>query len=73
MTTAQELIRIDITESGRQMQQYYKSSSLPFAERRKHKPKGCQYRRDRVLHSIMRREMEKALFLLAEPARKGGE
>lgn len=82
MTTAQEFIRIDITQSGRLLRQYYKSSSLPWPERRKYRPEVCQYRRDKVLHQIMRREMAKVLesiskmqfsSLAGQPARKGGE
>ncbi|WP_460522422.1 DUF7301 family protein [Erwinia aphidicola] len=56
------------------MQRYYKSSSLPFTEKRKHKPEVCKYRRDRVLHAIMNREMERVLRIIGarQPARKGG-
>lgn len=75
MTTAQELIRIDITQSGRLLRQYYKSSSLPWPERRKYRPEVCQNRRDKVLHKIMQREMERAIRIVSagQPARKGGE
>ncbi|MDI3438319.1 hypothetical protein QLG07_02455, partial [Erwinia sp. V90_4] len=64
MTTAQQLIHHDIAQSNHIMQRYYKSSSLPFIEKRKHKPEVCKYRRDRVLHAIMNREMERVLRII---------
>lgn len=73
MTTAQDLIRIDIIESSNQINKYSRASSLPPIEKRKNKPEVCHYRRDRVLHRIMQLEMERALYLLGQPARKGGE
>lgn len=64
MTTAQQLIHHDIVQSNRIMQRHYKSSSLPLTEKRKHEPEVCKYRRDRVLHAIMQREMERVLRII---------
>lgn len=73
MTTAQELIHGDIMQSGRELKRYYKATNLPFSEGYENRPDPCHYRRDRVLHRIMQLEMERALYLLGQPARKGGE
>ncbi|MHA3924551.1 DUF7301 family protein [Klebsiella oxytoca] len=45
-------------QSGALRKRYWQSSSLPFSEKRKHRPQPCRFRRDRVLQKIMRREME---------------
>ncbi|MGU3723680.1 DUF7301 family protein [Klebsiella aerogenes] len=45
-------------QSGALSKRYWQSSSLPFREKRKHRPQPCRFRRDRALQKIMRREME---------------
>lgn len=73
MTTAQQLIHRDMEQSHRLMMRYYKASSLPWIEKRDNKPEVCKYRRDRVLHAIMNREMERVLRIIGagQPARGG--
>lgn len=58
VSTVGELARSDMEHSGALRKRYWQSSSLPFRERRKHRPQPCRFRRDRVLQKIMRREME---------------
>lgn len=57
-STVGEIVRSDMVQSGALRKRYWQSSSLPFRERRKHRPQPCHFRRDRVLQKIMRREME---------------
>lgn len=61
MTTAQQLIQHDIKESLVILNRHAMASSLSLSERRKHRPVIRTYPRDRVLHAIMRREMEFAI------------
>ncbi len=58
VSTVGELARSDMEHSGALRKRYWQSSSLPFRERRKHRPQPYRFRRDRVLQKIMRREME---------------
>ncbi|MGR7336751.1 DUF7301 family protein [Klebsiella aerogenes] len=58
VSTVGELARSDMEQSGALRKRYWQSSSLPFREKRKHRPQPCRFRRDRVLQKIMRREME---------------
>ena len=74
MTTAQQLIHHDMKQSHRLMMRYYKSSSLPWIEKRDNKPEVCKYRRDRVLNAIMQREMKRVLRIIgAGQQARGGE
>ncbi|WP_458294584.1 DUF7301 family protein [Klebsiella aerogenes] len=57
-STVGEIVRSDMEQSGALRERYWKSSSLPFRERRKCRPQPFHFRRDRVLQKIMRREME---------------
>ncbi|HIC8950928.1 TPA: DUF7301 family protein [Klebsiella pneumoniae] len=57
-STVGELVRSDMERSGALRKRYWQSSSLPFREKRKHRPQPYRFRRDRVLQKIMRREME---------------
>lgn len=57
MTDAKDLIRIDIIEQGHARRRYFKQSNLPTEEAFANKPAGKTYRRDRVLHRMMRLEM----------------
>ncbi|WP_326494852.1 DUF7301 family protein [Klebsiella aerogenes] len=57
-STIGEIVRSDMEQSGAHRKRYWQSSSLPFREKRKHRPQPCHFRRDRVLQKIMRREME---------------
>lgn len=61
MTDAKDLIRIDIMEQGRERRRYFKQSNLPTKEAFSNKPAAKTYRRDRVLHRLMRIEMAWAL------------
>jgi len=73
MTTAQPLIHRAMAQSHRLMMRYYKASSLPWIEKRDNKPEVSKYRRDRVLHAIMQREMERVLRIIgAEHPARGG-
>ncbi|HHT2832378.1 TPA: DUF7301 family protein [Klebsiella aerogenes] len=58
VSTVGEIVRSDMEQSGVLRKRYWQSSSLPFREKRKHRPHPCHFRRDRVLQKIMRREME---------------
>ncbi|WP_432648799.1 DUF7301 family protein [Klebsiella oxytoca] len=58
VSTVGEIVRSDMEHSGALRKRYWQSSSLPFREKRKHRPQTCRFRRDRVLQKIMRREME---------------
>lgn len=58
VSTVGEIVRSDMEQSGALRKRYWKSSSLPFRERRKHRPQPCHFRRDKVLKKIMHREME---------------
>lgn len=57
-STVGEIVRSDMEQSGAHRKRYWQSSSLPFREKRKHRPQPCHFRRDKVLKKIMRREME---------------
>lgn len=57
MTDARDLIQIDIIEQGHARRRYFKQSNLPTKEAFSNKPAGKTYRRDRVLHRLMRLEM----------------
>ncbi|HBZ1969539.1 TPA: hypothetical protein MHM03_15725 [Klebsiella pneumoniae] len=57
-STVGEIVRSDMVQSGALRKRYWQSSSLPFREKRKHRPQPCHFRRDRVLQKIMRREIE---------------
>lgn len=61
MTTAKELMAHDFAENRRMIERYRKSSSLPFREKMKNKPKGKGYRRDRVLLRIINNDMSKVV------------
>ena len=84
MTDAKDLIRIDIMEQGRERRRYYKQTNLPTREAFANKPAGKTYRRDRVLHRLMRLEMAWAVkqisnrphfisirTVVVEPAKQG--
>ncbi|WP_435390687.1 DUF7301 family protein [Klebsiella aerogenes] len=58
VSTVGEIVRSDMEQSGALSKRYWQSSSLPFREKRKHRPQPCRFRRDRALQKIMRREME---------------
>ncbi|WP_435577305.1 DUF7301 family protein [Klebsiella aerogenes] len=53
-------------QSGALRKRYWKSSSLPFRERRNNRQQRCHFRRDRVLQKIMRREMEAMVNRLSQ-------
>lgn len=57
VSTIGEIVRSDMEHSGALRKRYWQSSSLPFRERRNHRPQPCRFRRDRVLQKIMRMEM----------------
>ncbi|MGF3157827.1 DUF7301 family protein, partial [Klebsiella pneumoniae] len=48
-STVGEIVRSDMVQSGALRKRYWQSSSLPFREKRKHRPQPCHFRRDRVL------------------------
>lgn len=58
VSTVGEIVRSDMEQSGALRKRYWQSSSLPFREKRKHRPQPSHFRRDRALQKIMRREME---------------
>jgi len=66
MTDAKDLIRIDIMEQGRERRRYFKQSNLPTKEAFANKPAGKTYRRDRVLHRLMRLNMSRAVRQVSE-------
>ncbi|EPL4116177.1 DUF7301 family protein [Klebsiella pneumoniae] len=49
VSTVGEIVRSDMEQSGTLRKRYWKSSSLPFREKRKHRPQPCHFRRDKVL------------------------
>lgn len=57
MTTVAGLINADLKEYSVRRQRYFESSSLSFREKLKNKPALRKYRRDRILHKIMRQDM----------------
>lgn len=65
-STVGEIVRSDMEQSGAHRKRYWQSSSLPFRERRKHRPQPCHFRRDKVLQKIMRREMEAMVNRLSQ-------
>ncbi|EOD2804681.1 hypothetical protein ACJLW1_003205 [Klebsiella aerogenes] len=66
VSTVGELVRSDMEQSGALRKRYWESSSLPFREKRKHRPQRCHFRRDKVLQKIMRREMEAMVNRLSQ-------
>lgn len=56
-STSGQLINSDLRQNSNALRRYLKSSSLPIAERRSNRPEPSKYRRDKVLTSIMRREL----------------
>lgn len=66
VSTVGEIVRSDMEQSGALRKRYWESSSLPFRERRKHRPQPSRFRRDRVLQKIMCREMEAMVNRLSQ-------
>lgn len=66
VSTVGEIVRSDMEQSGALRKRYWQSSSLPFREKRKHRPQPYRLRRDRVLQKIMRREMEAMVNRLSQ-------
>lgn len=66
VSTVGEIVRSDMEHSGALRKRYWQSSSLPFGEKRKHRPQPCRFRRDRELQKIMRREMEAVVNRLSQ-------
>lgn len=57
MTTVSDLINADLKEYGARRQRYFESSSLSFLEKIKNKPQFRKYPRDRILHRLLRLNM----------------
>lgn len=66
VSTVGEIVMSDMEHSGAIRKRYWQSSSLPFREKRKHRPQPCHFRRDRVLQKIMCREMEAMVNRLSQ-------
>jgi hypothetical protein len=72
MSTHKELLNADAAENRARFKRYYSSSSLPMREIFKHLPKYQKYRRDRVIHEIINRDMQYRMSQIIDTV-NGGE